>query len=53
MYFIECARLAEQHADLAVVFERLDSEFRTMREVEVLRPDVWSSYLNIDPNQMR
>ena len=53
MYFIECARLAEQHADLALVFERLGSEFRTMRAVEVLRPDVWSSFLNIDPNQMR
>jgi hypothetical protein len=53
MYFIECARLAEQHVDLAAVFERLDSEFRTMRTVEILRPEVWSSFLNVDPNQMR
>jgi len=53
MYFIECARLAEQHPDLATVFERLDSQFRELGKVEVLRPEVWASYLNVDPNQMR
>jgi hypothetical protein len=53
MYFTECARLAEQHPDLARVFERLDSQLKAMGTAEVIRPDDLASFLNIDPNQMR
>jgi hypothetical protein len=53
MFFTECARLAEQHPDLASVFERLDSQLRAMGTAEVIRPDDLASFLNIDPNQMR
>jgi DNA-directed RNA polymerase subunit RPC12/RpoP len=53
MFFTECARLAERHPDLAAVLERLDSQFRAMGTVEVLRPDDLASFLNIDPNQIR
>jgi len=45
--------LAEQHPDLASVFERLDSQLRAMGTAEVIRPDDLASFLNIDPNQMR
>jgi hypothetical protein len=53
MFFTECARLAEQHPDLASVFEQLDSQLRAMGTAEVIRPDDLASFLNIDPNQMR
>jgi hypothetical protein len=53
MFFTECARLAEQHADLATVFEQLDSQLRAMGTAEVIRSDDLASFLNIDPNQMR
>jgi hypothetical protein len=53
MFFTECARLAEQHPDLASVFERLDSQLRAMGTAEVVRSDDLASFLNIDPNQMR
>jgi hypothetical protein len=53
MFFTECARLAEQHPDLASVFERLDSQLRAMGTAEVIRPDDLASFLIIDPNQMR
>lgn len=53
MFFTECARLAEQHPDLASVFERLDSKLEAMGTAEVIRPDDLASFLNIDPNQMR
>jgi hypothetical protein len=53
MFFTECERLAEQHPDLARVFEQLDSQFRAMGTAEVIRPDDLASFLNIDPNQMR
>jgi transcription initiation factor IIE alpha subunit len=53
MFFTECARLAEQHPDLASVFERLDSQLRAMGTAEVVRPDDLASFLNIDPNKMR
>jgi hypothetical protein len=53
MFFTECARLAEQHPDLASVFERLDSKLEAMGTAEVIRPDDMASFLNIDPNQMR
>lgn len=52
MFFTECARLAEQHPDLASVFERLDSQLRAMGTAEVIRPDDLASFLDIDPNQM-
>jgi hypothetical protein len=53
MFFTECERLAEQHPDLARVFEQLDSQFRVMGTAEVIRPDDLASFLKIDPNQMR
>jgi hypothetical protein len=53
MFFTECARLAEQHPDLANVFEQLDSQLRAMGTAEVIRSDDLASFLNIDPNQMR
>lgn len=52
MFFTECARLAEQHPDLAAVFERIDSQFEAMGTAEVIRPDDLASFLNIDPNQI-
>lgn len=52
MFFTECARLAEQHPDLAAVFERIDSQFAEMGTAEVIRPDDLASFLNIDPNQI-
>jgi excisionase family DNA binding protein len=51
MFFTECARLAEQHPDLASVFKRLDSKLEAMGIAEVIRPDDMASFLNIDPNQ--
>ena len=53
MFFRECARLVEQHPDLASVFDRLDSKLETMGTAEVVRTDDIASFLNIDPNQMR
>jgi hypothetical protein len=52
MFFTECARLAEQHPDLAAVFERLDSQLAAMQTAAVIRPDDLASFLNFDPNQM-
>src|SRR5260370_1111278 len=52
MFFTECASLAEQHPDLASVFEQLDSQLRAMGTAEVIRSDDLASFLNIDPNQM-
>ena len=52
MFFTECEHLAEQHPDLARVFEQLDSQLRAMGTAEVIRPDDLASFLNIDPNQM-
>ena len=53
MFFTECASLAEQHPDLASVFEKLDSQLRAMGTAEVIRSDDLASFLAIDPNQMR
>jgi DNA-directed RNA polymerase subunit RPC12/RpoP len=53
MFFTECASLAEQHPDLARVFEQIDSQFRAMGTAEVIRSDDLASFLNIDLNQMR
>jgi len=53
MFFTECARIAEQHPDLASVFEQLDSQLRAMGNAEVIRSGDLASFLNIDPNQMR
>jgi hypothetical protein len=53
MFFKECARLAEQHPDLASVFVRLDSQFSVMRTAEVIRPCDLASFLKIDQNQVR
>jgi hypothetical protein len=53
MFFTACGRLAEQHPDLASVFEQLDSILKAMGTAEVIRPDDLASFLNIDPNQMR
>lgn len=53
MFFTECASLAEQHPNLASVFEQLDSELRAMGTPEVIRSDDLASFLSIDPNQMR
>jgi len=53
MFFKECARLAEQHPDLASVFVRLDSQFSVMRTAEVIRPRDLASFLKIDQNQVR
>jgi len=53
MFFTECARLAEQHPDLASVLERLDSQLGAMGTAEVIRSDDLASFLRIDPNQMR
>jgi hypothetical protein len=52
MSFTECARLAEQHPDLARVFERLESQLGAMGTAVVIRPDDLASLLNVDPNQM-
>ena len=52
MFFKECAHLAEQHPDLATVFEQLDSQLGAMGTAEVIRSDDLASFLNIDPNQM-
>ena len=53
MFFTECARLAEQHPDLALVFEQIDSQFHAMGTAEVVRPGDLASFLNVDPNRMR
>src|SRR5579871_22505 len=53
MYFTESARLAERHPDLAVAFERLDSQLNAMGTAEVIRHDDLASFLNIEPNQTR
>jgi hypothetical protein len=53
MFFTECARLAEQHPDLAGVLEKLDCQLRAMGTAEVIRADDLASYLTSDPNQMR
>jgi hypothetical protein len=53
MFFTECARIAEQHPDLASVFEQLDSQLRAMGNAEVIRSGDFASFLNVDPNQMR
>jgi hypothetical protein len=53
MFFKECARLAEQHPDLASVFDQLDSQLMAMGTAEVIRSDDLASFLRIDPNQMR
>ena len=53
MFFTECARIAEQHPDLASVFEQLDSQLRAMGNAEVIRSGDLASFLNVDPNQMR
>lgn len=53
MFFKECARLAEQHPDLASVFDQLDSQLMAMGMAEVIRSDDLASFLRIDPNQMR
>lgn len=53
MFFTECARIAEQHPDLANVLRQLDSQFRSMRTAELIRPGDLASFLNIDPNQVR
>ena len=53
MFFTECVRIAEQHPDLAGVFEQLDSQLRAMGNAEVIRSGDFASFLNVDPNQMR
>ena len=53
MFFTECARIAEQHPDLAGVFEQLDSQLSAMGNAEVIRSGDFASFLNVDPNQMR
>src|ERR1035437_7279172 len=53
MFFTECARIAEQHPDLASVLEQLDAQLRAMGTAEVIRSDDLASFLNVDPNQMR
>ena len=53
MFFTECARIAEQHPDLASVLEQLDAQLRAMGTAEVIRSDDLASFLSIDPNQMR
>lgn len=52
MYFTECARLAEQHPDLADVVERVDKQLGRMETVEVLRIGDLASFLGADPNQI-
>ena len=49
MFFTECASLAEQHPDLARVFELLDSQLKAMGTAEVIRCDDLASFLTIDP----
>src|ERR1039458_2941081 len=53
MFFRECARLAEQHPDLASVFERLDAQLRAMGTAEAIRYDDLARFLNIDTHQTR
>jgi len=53
MFFTECERLAEQHPNLAGVFEKLDSQLKAMGTAEVLRSEDLASFLRIEPNQMR
>src|SRR5690242_8115028 len=53
MYFTESARLAERHPELAVVFERLDSQLSALGTAEVIRHDDLASFLNMEPNQTR
>lgn len=53
MFFTECARLAEQHPDLASVFERLDAQLKAMGTAEVIRSEDLASFLDIDPNRIR
>jgi hypothetical protein len=53
MFFTECARLAEQHPDLATVFDRIESRFRDMGTAAVIRSDDLASFLKMDPNQVR
>ena len=53
MFFTECASLAEQHPDLASVFEQLDSQLRAMETAEVIRSEDLASFLKMDQNQMR
>jgi hypothetical protein len=53
MFFTESAHIAEQHPDLARVFELLDSQLSTLGPADVLRPGDLASFLRIDPNQIR
>lgn len=52
MFFTECERLAERNPELAVAVQRIDSRLREMcTTAEVIRVDVLSSFLGLDPNQ--
>lgn len=51
MFFTECANLADRHPDLASAIQRIDSQLGKMRTAEVIRVDVLSSFLGLDPNQ--
>jgi len=53
MFFTESAHLAEQHPDLARVFEALDSQLGKLGPDDVIRPNDLASFLKIDPNQIR
>lgn len=51
MFFTECARLAEQHPDLASAAEKIDAQLRQMRTAEVIRAGDLASFLGLDQNQ--
>ena len=53
MFFTESAHIAEQHPDLARVFELLDSQLGKLGPADVIRPGDLASFLRIDPNQIR
>lgn len=53
MFFTESAHIAEQHPDLARVFELLDSLLGKLGPADVIRPSDLASFLRIDPNQIR
>lgn len=52
MSFIECARLAERHPDLAEAVQRISAQLQKLGTAETIRPNDLASYLELDPNQV-
>ena len=53
MFFTECARLAKQSPDLAMVVEQVDAQLAQIPTDGLIRAADMASFLGIDPNQTK